>query len=145
MSILSSSTSRGDVPYLPIRTIVKFYDNHETTNTNKLMSKTLGKVAFIDNQWFDKTNGSTNPLDGEFWLVDVMHETCANQSKGCFLLYPIRKVDATSLNRLLPGMYSEKRCGGCLVLEPKTGGINWLLPLNHKRSIRDIYAVIVTH
>ena len=122
---------------------MKFYENHLPSNNNKLMTKTLLKVGFIDNDWLDKSNGARVPADGEFWLVDVVHETCASQAKGCFLLHPIRLVDSTALNRLLPGMYEEHHEEGCLVLEPKTGGINWLLPLTHKKSIVGIYAVIV--
>ena len=135
---------RNPVSYLPLRTIVKFYENHMADNSNKIMTKTLLKVGFVDNEWLDTSNGSRAPKDGEFWLVDVVHETCPYKAKGCFLMHPIRLVDNTSLNRLLPGMYTERREGGCLILEPKTGGINWLLPLTHKRSILDIYAVIVS-
>jgi len=130
--------------YLPIRTVVKFYENHEPTNSNKLMTKTLLKVAFIDNEWMDSNQKAEIPKDGEFWLVDIIHETCQGQPKGCFLVHPIRKVDSTSLSRLLPGMYDEINRSGCLILEPKTGGLSWLLPLRHKQSIKSIYAVIVS-
>jgi hypothetical protein len=130
--------------YLPIRTVVKFYDNHEPSNSNKLMTKTLLKAGFIDNEWLDGNPKSERPADGEFWLVDVVHETCAGQPKGCFLLHPIRKIDPSSLSRLLPGMYDEVERSGCLVLEPKTGGLNWILPLRHKKSILNIYAIIVS-
>ncbi len=125
-----------------MRTVVKFYTNHDERNTNKLMTKTLLKAGFIDHDWLDKAP-KVEPQDGEFWLVDVVHETCPGKPKGCFLLHPIRPVDPSSLNRLLPGMYSEEHKSGCLVLEPKTGGLNWILPLNHKRAMKEIHAIIV--
>jgi len=144
----------NEIPYLPVRTVVKFYDNHEPTNSNKLMTKTLLKAGFIDNDWLDQANAPGSkmdvPRDGEFWLVDVVHETCPAQPKGCFLLHPIRRIESNSLNRLLPGMYRERNYEGCMVLEPKMisgeqGEINWLLPLRHKKVIKDIYAIIVVH
>ena len=134
--------NRNEVGYLPVRTVVKFYENHETTNANAIFSKTLLKVAFIDHDWKDKGQPE-EPKDGEFWLVDVVHETCAGQPKGCFLLHPIRKVEATMLNRLLPGMYDEINHNGCMVLEPKSGGVNWLVPQRHKKAVKDAYAIVV--
>lgn len=138
-----------EVPYLPVRTVVKFYDNHEPTNSNKLMTKTLLKAAFIDNDWMDK-GPNIIPKDGEFWLVNIVRETCPGQPKGCFLLHPIRRIEANSLSRLLPGMYREHHYNGCMVLEPQhtgneTGEINWILPLRHKKAIKNIYAIIVSH
>lgn len=139
-----SKTMRDNVPdYLPVRTVVKFYDNHEPTNRNKLMTKTLLKAGFIDNDWLDSHPDQQVPKDGEFWMVDVVHETCAGKPKGCFLLHPIRKVDPSSLNRLLPGMYHEENREGCMMLEPKTGGLNWILPLRHKRAVKSVYAIVV--
>ena len=128
--------------YLPIRTVVKFYTNHKERNANELMTKTLLKAGFIDNEWLDK-KPDIRPQDGEFWLVDVVRETCPGKPKGCFILHPIRSLDPASLNRLLPGMYTEETVSGCLVVEPKTGGLNWLLPLNHKRAMKDIHAILV--
>lgn len=133
---------RNEVPYLPIRTVVKFYTNHDERNANKLMTKTLLKAGFIDNDWLDQGHNA-EPQDGDFWLVDVVTETCPGKPKGCFILHPIRKLDPGSLNRLLPGMYIEKNIDGCLVIEPKTGGLHWLLPLNHKRAMRDVHAILV--
>jgi len=138
-----------EIPYLPVRTVVKFYDNHEPLNSNKLMTKTLLKAAFIDNDWKDKSP-DIEPKNGEFWLVNVVKETCPGQPRGCFLVHPIRQVDAGNLNRLLPGMYVERDFNGCMILEPKNIGnyseeIHWILPLRHKKAIQSIYAIIVSH
>lgn len=131
-----------DAHYLPLRTVVKFYTNHDDRNANKLMTKTLLKAGFVDNEWLDQ-GPQEEPSDGEFWLVDVIKETCPGKPKGCFLVHPLRRLDPGDLNRLLPGMYTEENVDGCLVIEPKTGGLNWLLPLNHKRAMRDVHAILV--
>ncbi len=133
---------RNDIDYLPVRTVVKFYENHEPSNANKIFSKTLRKVAFIDHEWLD-SNPNISPEDGEFWVVDVIHETCPGQGKGAFLLHPLKKIEPGELNRLLPGMYDEDNHNGCLILNPKNGGINWLVPKRHKQSVKGAYAIIV--
>jgi hypothetical protein len=106
----------------------------------------LGKIAFIDNDWMDDAkpdDDRRSPSDGEFWLVDVVHETRRGSAQGCFLVRPIRLVAPADLSRLPPGMYEEQRFGDCLVLEPKIGGIHWILPLRHKHLLRDVYAVVI--
>lgn len=131
------------ISYLPVRTVVKFYENHDENNANKLFTKSLRKIGFIDKKWSESDHKET-PEDHEFWLVDIVHETCSGEPKGCFILHPIRKVDADSLNRLLPGMYSEEDHNGCMILEPKVGGVNWLLPQRlYKQAMEDIYAIVV--
>ncbi len=135
--------SDRDVPaYLPIRTVVKFCRNPDERHANRLFSRTLGKIAFIDHRWSDGQPEVT-PVNGEFWLVDVVHETCAGEARGSFLVHPIRLVEERNLKRLLPGMYQERRHGKVLLLEPDIGGCRWLLPLLHRKAIADIYSVMV--
>jgi len=136
--------TRNPITYLPCRTVIKFYPNHQPSNHNKIMSKTLLKTTFIDDAWAEKQPEAA-PQDGEFWIVDVVHETCPGQAKGCFLVHPIRKIEPNMLNRLLPGMYDENMTDGCLILIPKAKGLHWLLPLSHRRQIKNVYAVMVQH
>lgn len=134
--------------YLPVRTIVKFYHNHYLTSPhpheqakverNGLISKTLLKTVVIDDAWRGE-----GPKDKEFWMVDLVHETRAGEKRGCFIAHPIRLVDFSKVNRLLPGMFLERRIGGLLLLEPKLGGVNWMLPARHRNRIKDVYAVVV--
>ena len=135
--------------YLPVRTIVKFYQNHldKRSARNQLISKSLMKTVLIDDHWL-ADHADKTPQDGEFWLVDVVHETCSGQPKGAFLVHPIRRVDYAGVAKLLPGMYIETWHGDgdkkLLMLEPKVGGVDWMLPLNHRVRIKDAYAVIVS-
>lgn len=139
-------------PYLPVRTVVKFYQNHYATSQlpheqakverNSLISKTLLKTVVIDDAWHPKP-GLRAPVDKEFWMVDLVHETRAGEKRGCFIAHPLRQLDFAQMNRLLPGMFIERRVNGLLLLEPKLGGINWILPARHRNRILDVYAVVV--
>lgn len=136
--------------YLPVRTVVKWYDNHQEhrSERNRLISKSLLKTMLIDEQWLAKNADKQKPQDKEFWLVDVVHETCAGQPRGAFLAHPIRPVQFEKVAKLMPGMYEEKWYGDgekkLLMLEPKTGGVPWMLPWLHRIRIKDAYAVIVS-
>lgn len=135
--------------YLPVRTIVKFYGNHleHRSNRNRLISKSLLKTLLIDEHWL-ADHAARAPKNGEFWLVDVVHETCAGEKRGAFLAHPLRKVEYDQIRKLLPGMFEEAWHGEgdarLLVLEPKVGGVDWMLPLLHRVRIKGAYAVIVS-
>ena len=135
------SNARKDMPFFPIRTVVKFYENHKPSNANKLFTKTLRKIGFIDNDWLHQ-QPDLQPQDHEFWLVDVVHETCHGEGKGCFLMHPIRAVDANNLNWLLPGMYREETHDGLVLLEPNNGGFHWLVSRRLKHAVKG-YAIII--
>ena len=129
---------------MPLRTIAKFYANHDTRSPNKMCSKTLGKIALIDDQWVAQNPDATQPSDEEFWLVDVVHETKPGSARGCFLIHPIRPIPHGELTRLPPGMYREEDHEGFRILEPEIGGIHWLLPLLHRQSLKETtYAVAI--
>lgn len=138
--------------YLPIRTLVKFYRNHLADHEdeavrgkaarNRIVSKTLGKTLVIDSGWFAEKRDRI-PHNGEFWLVDVVHETRVGRRAGVFIARPIRPVDRHEIIPLVPGMFREHRHGDLLVLEPNHGGVAWYMPLNHRRAVPEIYAAIV--
>lgn len=131
--------------YLPVRTVVKFYDNHlpegSRRDNNTLISKTLKKVAVIDSEWAEQ-NATRLPSDQDFYLVDVVHETCPGLCKGCFIVRPIRKVDGADVGRLLPGMFIEHEHQNLLIAEPKIGGVYWILTLKHRQALKH-YGVVV--
>jgi hypothetical protein len=146
-----AAISKKASAYLPLRTICKFYRNHQTNHPNRIFSKTLMKATFIDHAWLDDHPQDLKPSDGEFWIVDVVSETASGQGKGCFLAHPVRKIEPVELVRLLPGMYEETDNDGCLIILPKTEGQNWIMPLRHKQSIspkdrkgKSPYAIIVS-
>lgn len=136
--------------YLPVRTVAKFYDNHQEhrSDRNRLISKSLLKMMLIDDRWAVENADKPMPKNGEFWLVDVVHETRSGQPRGTFLAHPIREVKFDQIVKLMPGMFEEKWYGEgdkkLLMLEPKVGGVPWILPWLHRIRIKDAYAVIVS-
>lgn len=119
--------------YLPITTCVRFIANPSKRNENHTVTRTLGKMGFVHQQFVD---GATElPAPGEHWIVEVLGETSPGRHVGCFLLQPVCKIDSQSIVILLPGMYDEENHDGCLIVTPRQRGPNWMLPLEHKRSI----------
>lgn len=124
----------------PIRTIVKFYTNPHTNSPNAIITRTMLKVGIIDSAW--KSN--VYPLDGEFWYVEIVRETCPKMNKGCFILAPIHKVDPKDISKLIPGMYEEDLQDGVLYIKAKNPELtNPILPLKHKKNIKAVHAIIV--
>lgn len=117
--------------------IVKFFSNLNSTNSSKLITKTLGKVGFIAKRYRGEL-----PLDEEFWKCRIYDEIQPGQKKGCWLLEPVEKVAETEIQRLVPGFYEEKLEGGVLYIFPNERG-NWIMPLIHKKSISDCHSILV--
>ena len=46
------------------------------------------------------------------------------------------------MQKLIPGFYDEQLIEGILYIYPNENG-NWILPLVHKKSISDIYSILV--
>jgi len=132
---------------LDLVTIVKFYFNNnrkmKSKFYNRLLTRTLGKVGVIDRK-FD----TDKVQSGEFWKVRIVGETCPGRNTGCFLLEPIEKVLPDNMGIVLPGMYSEQRHKGLLIVHPNSNDHNWMMGLKHRKAIQDIsdrevYAIIV--
>jgi hypothetical protein len=85
----------------------------------------------------------TQPQNAEFWKCQVLRESHVGCNKGCFVLSPIERLEEESITRLLPGLYTEFKASGVMVATPKRAGYNWILPLVHRLSIRDVYAILV--
>jgi len=117
--------------------IVKFFCNTNQENSSKLITRTLGKVGFIS-----KSYRGQLPRDEEFWRCRIVDETRAGERNGCFLLEPLSVVREIELSKLLQGFYTEKLINGVLVIKPKIAG-DYILPLAHKKSISDAYAILV--
>lgn len=118
--------------------IVKFFINNNKTSRNEILTRTLGKIGVVNSMYQGEP-----PQDKDVWKVRVLRETHVGTNKGCFVLEPLEKLDSESITRLLPGLYTDTVVGGILYIKPKRAGYNWILPLSHKRSIRDVYAIIV--
>ena len=117
--------------------IVKFFSNVNKHNSSKLITKTLGKVGFISRDY-----AGTLPHNEEFWKCSIVDEITPGQNKGCWVLTPLEKIPENEVQKLIPGFYDEQLIEGILYIYPNENG-NWILPLVHKKSISDIYSILV--
>jgi len=122
-----------------LEVIVKFFANDNPKSQNKIVTRTLGKLGVIQ-------NNQTNINPNEFWRVQIIKETCPHRNTGCFILEPVAKLLPEELSKVVPGMYTEVRKNGLVIITPLHPG-NWIIPLLHKRGImhqnKTIYAVLV--
>jgi hypothetical protein len=130
-------------------TLVKFFKNEQNSTDNKVISRTLLKVALIDKNWQSVTDNGTPrdyPQAGEFWKVRILKETCVGMVRGCFIVEPIEKIGEDSIVHLVPGMYDEQVSNGVLVVVPRDQNVNWILPLPHKKyaaATKNVHAVVI--
>lgn len=111
-----------------VNTVVLFLQTDSSGSwKNKLYTRTLRKIGFIDNRY----TGQEKPRANEHWLVDVVRE---NQSArgGCLILHPIRKV--TDYVPLINGMYDLHMDGDVLIIVPHDKTKNWVLSPKAKSS-----------
>lgn len=127
--------------------ICRFFANPRADDQNPLISRTLGKVAFIDHAYL-----GPKPQEGEFWLSDVVSETKASKVGGCFLVEPFQKVAYEDLVPISPLSCTVNQVfSSVLTIDPvrtetpERTLIPWILTLNHKSKLLrpDITAVIV--
>lgn len=127
-----------------MRTVVKFI-NREDTNCRPpisgtvripLMTKTMGKIGLIDDRWV-APGGMVIPAHDEFWYVDIVRETRVGQNSGCFILHPVGIVLINSIQRLVPGFYTEESPNAVtLVVTPRHHlQLPWILPLKLKHEL----------
>jgi len=138
-----------------LRTIVKFYNNpkpqgsgtigDKTKLHNTLITRTLGKLGVIDNDWEPAEPGDI-PKDGAFWLVEILRDTSPSRAQGVFVLSPIRKVEIAEVQKLSPGMYDEENDEGTVIVTPKLReDFFWILPLSLRKAMTGTNAVIVEY
>jgi len=127
--------------------VLRFWANPDSNNQNKLLSRTLGKISFIDNNY-----QGPRPQDGEFWLSDIVSEIKPSQVGGCFLCEPFQKVDYNDLVPISPLSCTVNRVFKSILTidpvcreTPDRRPIPWILTLNHKTKLMtsEIVAVIV--
>jgi hypothetical protein len=108
-------------------------------NKNKLISRTTGKITFVDNK-----HTGPQPGDGEFWLSSITTEVFPGQLRGCFLAEPFLKVEFDDLLFLNKGnctvSYVEDGSVAiidpALVTTPDGQHIPWMLPLPFRKELR---------
>lgn len=123
-------------------TIVKIIDNNSRSSANRLVTMTLGKYGFINTDY-----DGPSPRHDEFWLVRIDREIKANTLQGCFVLTPVRRVDRADIDFLVPGcgQYTEFYESGIRYVLPKDKSKYYLLPLEHRKRIKDVRSVIVVN
>ena len=118
-----------------IRIIVKFFENSNSKSKradNSLVTRTLGKVGFIDKSWKPK-EGEPTPQKGDFWKVEIEREVAPGKNTGCFILKPLCRVDPPKLIKLVPGMYDEEEHDSLLIIRPKQPG-DCIITLNQRQK-----------
>lgn len=126
--------------------IAKFYTNPNVRSKNKLLTKTLAKLGVIDRDWLQamKYSGGAVPQNSEMWKCKITKEIQPGKEKGCFILQPMHKVDYDQIVKLIPGLYTEEKHEGLLIIRP-TIAKNYILPLDQRKKInsKNIYAIVV--
>lgn len=125
--------------------IVKFHENQDTRNRNKIITRTLGKFGVVSTAWYKDKRPDQHPQAGEFWKVKIIKEVGVGTEQGCFVLIPLEKTDVQDLDKLLPGFYRESFYHNVLIITPNKAlnGSNWILPLAIRKNIQGVYSVIV--
>lgn len=130
--------------------ILKFFGNTYkgnagNENENTVISRTLLKIAVVSRHYLKK-HPDKAPAHGELWKCRIIKEIRPNESKGCFLVETLEKIDDQSIVHLIPGWYDTKVVKGRMIIVPRKQGVNWILPLTHKRIMSEehnAYCVLV--
>lgn len=124
-----------------VKTVVKFHENTDEYSPNRVLTRTLGKFGVVSS-----TYGGVKPKPDEFWLVKVIDNKNPDQTKGCLILEPLKKLDFTKdVGKLVWGMYSVEDVGPAIALivpNPEFGKSYWQLPLDERKKFKN-KAVIV--
>jgi len=127
--------------------VLRFFQNPDQSNQNALISRTLGKICFIDNAY-----RGPQPEPGDFWLSNVVKETRSSRVAGCFLAEPFQKVAYENLVPISPLSCTVLQpFPGTLVIDPvrletpEGALIPWIVTKNHKARLmaNNIIAVLV--
>jgi hypothetical protein len=114
-----------------VNTVVLFEESR-VPSKNRVISRSLRKVAFIDNRLLD----APSPNPGEHWLVEIVRENLSDDG-GCFILRPLSRVPPDDLAPLLHGMYDLEVVHDSVVVNPKDPTKKWAMSIAAKRAILD--------
>lgn len=115
-----------------MRTLVKFYENYTETSTNRLVTRTLGKMGVVDRDFL--ATAKVKPAQGDWWYCDVVQEICAGLDRGVFILKPVEKLPVieqdgyrtVDLLHLVPGLYTSQRQQNVMLLHPRRPDRHWI-------------------
>lgn len=127
-------------------TLVKFIRNRLSHTDNYLITRTLGKVGVVKKELFGVMD--PRPRHDEFWFAEILSEVRPNESKGCWILRPIRPIGTVTrkggfsepdIVRLIPGTFDVERRGNTLYIYPHAAnsekGPNWILDVEVRRQL----------
>ena len=133
-------------------TLVKFIWNYRQDSSNKLISRTLGKLGVLARDCEQK------PKHNEWWYCTIQKEVGHGTDKGVFVLNPVEYLAETDgrqeLLYLYPGSFNIVRKGSALLMFPDKQGYPWICPTSMKRHLinkykkedhYDLNAIIVVH
>ena len=125
-----------------IYTLAKFHRNADLESPNKVVTRTLGKFGFIDRNY-----KGTLPKFEEFWIVKIKYNIKPEDTQGCLILEPIRKVDyKNEVGKLVWGMYSIENVGKAVALIYPNEEFNnrlWQLPLEERKKFKKKSVIVV--
>ncbi len=121
-----------------IKVVLKFFHSIDPNGNVKLISRTMGKLALIENQYQGQVN------DDEFWLCEIEKEIGSNKNRGAFLVRPIDKIEVEKIKKLLPNFYSIIEHGKTAFLYPKNQPKEpWILSANTRKIFNDKYTSVI--
>lgn len=125
-----------------IYTLAKFHRNADSDSPNKIVTRTLGKFGFIDRNY-----EGVMPKYEEFWIVKIIYNIKPDDTQGCLILEPIKKVDyKQEVGKLVWGMYSIKEIGKAVnLIIPNEEFKNklWQLPLEERKRYKKKAVIVV--
>jgi hypothetical protein len=97
---------------------------------NPIVSKTMGRYAVISHTY-------TGPMPQPycFWLCRLDGEKMFTETKGCFVVTPLREIKLDQIAKLVPGTFDVEVIGTTVYCKPRISNFFWIAPFN----IKDIY------
>lgn len=125
-----------------MNTVVLFVESRQSYK-NKVISRSLRKVSFIDNRLLEEAL----PKPEEHWFVEIVRENLSDDG-GCFILKPLHLVPQDQLVPLLHGMYDLQIAHDSVVVNPKDMTKKWVMSPVAKRSILEstgCHSFVINH
>jgi hypothetical protein len=126
-----------------METVVLFLHNRQ--GQNKIFTRTLRKVAFIDNR---HPKGKLYPKHNEYWVVSIVREN-ENDTGGSFILKPLYRIEKQQVQPLVHGMYDIQLDNDAIILTPKEAGKFWAMSPNAKTTLLQEHpnsrSVVINH
>lgn len=126
--------------------ILRWWSNPNKENRNRIFSRSLGKIAFVDNNFT-----GVRPDQNEFWLSDITFEINPGKSSGCFLCEPFKKLnweELIPLNRSMCTLTNYNKCSSTLILTPinfqEEDLVPWILPFSFRGEILKSVATCIS-